>query len=322
MRRMCLGLHRSARLVVMMVRPPVVLVILLFAAIGMAAGGRGDGIGPLAGVSLVLAGWFVHATVLNDLGDEPIDRVNLQHAPGRPLVAGFATRRELRALGWAAAAVAVAGAALAGRGAVAVVGAGLGLNAAYSCRPVRLCDRGAVAPFVLPAGYVAVPYLLGALVTGGRLHVALLGALYAGFVGRILLKDFRDVRGDALYGKRTFLLRRGRRRTCAVSAAFSTAGVAAVLVVLPWSWVTAAGMAGLLACTLRTLSQLASGGNVDEEQKRIAAIAMTGRGMGVVVLAHLTAPAAAVGAVAALFLAAHLDSARDGGRRLEPERAY
>lgn len=322
MRGMRLGLPRAARLVLMMVRPPVVLAILLFAAIGMAAGGRGGGIVALGAVSLILAGWFVHATVLNDLGDEAIDRVNLQHARGRPLVSGFATRRELGALGWAAAAVAVAGAALAGRGAVAVIGAGLALNAAYSCRPVRLCDRGAVAPFVLPAGYVAVPYLLGALVAGGRLHLPLLGALYAGFVGRILLKDFRDVRGDALYGKRTFLLRRGRRRTCAVSAAFSTAGVAGVLVALPWSWVTAAGLAGLLACTLHALRRLASGQNLDDEPRRIAAIAMAGRGMGIVVLAHLTAPAAAVGAVAALFVAAHLDSARDGGRRLEPLRTY
>ena len=37
----------------------------------------------------------------------------------------------------------------------------------------------------------------------------LLAGLYVGFIGRILLKDFRDVRGDALFGKRTFLVRHG-----------------------------------------------------------------------------------------------------------------
>ena len=53
----------------------------------------------------------------------------------------------------------------------------------------------------------------------------LLAGLYAGFVGRILLKDFRDVRGDALFGKRTFLVRHGRGATCTLSAIFMTLGV-------------------------------------------------------------------------------------------------
>ena len=49
--------------------------------------------------------------------------------------------------------------------------------------------------------------------------LALLAALYVGFVGRIVLKDFRDVVGDRLFGKRTFLVRHGRRTTCVLSAA-------------------------------------------------------------------------------------------------------
>lgn len=55
------------------------------------------------------------------------------------------------------------------------------------------------------------------------------GALYLGFIGRILLKDFRDVRGDALFGKRTFLVRHGRRATCAVSAGCLVTGNCAVV---------------------------------------------------------------------------------------------
>ena len=58
-----------------------------------------------------------------------------------------------------------------------------------------------------------------------RTDLLLLAGLYAGFIGRIVLKDFRDVRGDALFGKRTFLVRHGRRATCRLSATFLVVGV-------------------------------------------------------------------------------------------------
>ena len=86
-----------------------------------------------------------------------------------------------------------------------------------------------VAPLALPACYVAVPYLVGVLSARGHVRVSdlpLLAALYVGFIGRIILKDFRVVRGDALFGKRTFLVRRGRVSTCRVSAALWSAGTA------------------------------------------------------------------------------------------------
>lgn len=57
---------------------------------------------------------------------------------------------------------------------------------------------------------MAVLYLLGIFAARGsvgRTDLLLLAGLYAGFIGRIVLKDFRDVRGDALFGKRTFLVR-------------------------------------------------------------------------------------------------------------------
>jgi 4-hydroxybenzoate polyprenyltransferase len=283
---------RAARLAVMMVRPPVAVVILLFAAIGVAQGGHGDALHPLfTVVPLILAGWFVHATVLNDLGDEAIDRVNLTSARGRPLVSGDATRGELRALGRAAAAVALAAALAVDWRVALVAAAGLLLSAAYSVPPLRLCQRGAVASLLLPAGYVAVPYLVGLLSVQssvGREDVVLLAALYVTFVGRIMLKDFRDVEGDAMFGKRTFLVRHGRQATCAVSAACWTAGVA-LLLLLPWSRTLIASFTVLLACALHGLRRLAAttGGRI-AEQVVIGAIAHTGRGMGIVLLAHLT----------------------------------
>ena len=80
---------------------------------------------------------------------------------------------------------------------------------------------------LLPACYVAVPFLTAMLAAGRRPRAAdllVLAGLYSAFVGRIVLKDFRDVRGDALFGKRTFLVRHGRVVICRFSAAFWLVG--------------------------------------------------------------------------------------------------
>ena len=65
---------------------------------------------------------------------------------------------------------------------------------------------------MLAIGGLAVPYLIGLLAAGGGVHaddLFLLVRLYLGFIGRILFKDFRDVRGDILFGK--FSLPGGRK---------------------------------------------------------------------------------------------------------------
>lgn len=283
---------RAARLVVMMIRPPVVLVLFLFAAIGVAQAGRGDALVPLfTVVPLIVAGWFVHATVVNDLHDEAIDRVNLSNARGRPLVSGDATHRQLRTLGRSAAAVAlVTGFAVDWR-VGAVVTAGLALSTAYSRPPLRLCDRGALASLLLPSGYVAVPFLVGLFSVRPAIssrELVLLAGLYLTFSGRILLKDFRDVRGDEMFGKRTFLVRHGPTRTCVVSAACWAAGSATMLLLFPWRSLIVAAFAALLACALHGLRRLEATDGYVAQQVVIGAIAQTGRGMGVVLLAHLT----------------------------------
>lgn len=289
---------RAARLVWMMVRPPVALVLLLFAAVGMAQAGRPDSVDPLlGGVMAVVAGWFVHATVLNDRADEAIDRVNLTGARGRPLVAGLATRGQLLVLGNLAGAAALAGAAVLGWPVAVVAAVGLALNWAYSLPPLRISSRGAVASLLLPLGYVCLPYLVGSLAVGPGLDgrgVALLAGLYVTFVGRIVLKDFRDVRGDALFGKRTFLLRHGARATCRFSAACWVVGAASVVAVVPWRTapVVAAVVVGCfglyLAGALHALSRLAAAATPTAEQVAIGAVAAMGRGMAVTLLAQLS----------------------------------
>jgi 4-hydroxybenzoate polyprenyltransferase len=232
------------------------------------------------------------AVACNDLADEAIDRVNL---PGqRPLATGALSRREFGLIGITAGAAALGVSATLGLPAVLVTLAGMCVSAGYSLRPVRLADRGAVASTVLPACYVAVPCLLGVLAAGGIRAVRpgtmfLLGGLYLGFIGRILLKDFQDVRGDALFGKRTFLIRHGRVWTCAFSACCWVSGTCVILAATPHLTV-AFGLAetGCVAVALLLLRALARDGGARRDEFLISATAITGRGMVLMLLAHLS----------------------------------
>ena len=79
----------------------------------------------------------------------------------------------------------------------------------------------------LAVAYVGIPYWVGVVVVGDSLRMwdlPLLASLYLLFAGRIILKDFRDREGDALYGKPTFLLRYGKRATCLASLCAVCAG--------------------------------------------------------------------------------------------------
>jgi 4-hydroxybenzoate polyprenyltransferase len=242
-------------------------------------------------VFMVVGGWFVNATVLNDLSDEPIDRVNLQHARGRPLVSGDATRRQLLVLGTMAGAVALVTAFSIDWRVGAVTALGLALNAAYSLPPVRLSKRGAVASLLLPLGYVALPFLVGALTVRPRVsgpQLVLLAGLYATFIGRILLKDFRDVRGDARFGKMTFLLRHGRTATCRASAACWVVGTASLLALVPVRSLLTLVFAVYLLCALHGLRRLEEAEGYTAEQVIIGSIASVGRAMAVTLLAHFT----------------------------------
>ncbi|WP_327287170.1 UbiA family prenyltransferase [Streptomyces sp. NBC_01198] len=278
------------RLLVTVARPPVLMLFALYTALALAGAGRaGDHL--LLGRALVpVAAFLMFSVAVNDLADERIDRVNLPGDPRRPLVGAGALRAEMTVVALASAAVAVAGGFLLGPWPGLAVIAGLLVSAGYSLPPVRLSDRGAVAALVLPACYVAVPYLVGWLAVAplprGRGMLLPLG-LYVGFVGRILLKDFRDVRGDALFGKRTFLVRHGRVWTCRFSAVGWTAGCALLLAGAPRptpALVTASAVQ--LAVVLWLLRRLAADAHPRREALLISATAIVGRGMLLTLLAH------------------------------------
>jgi 4-hydroxybenzoate polyprenyltransferase len=282
---------RRLRLLVLVARPAVVMLLGMYAAVGLAQAGHGEDRLLLGRILAVVAGFLFFSVTCNDLADEAIDRINLPGDARRPLVTGAAGRRDLVASGAFAAVAALAVSATLHWPCVVVTATGLALSAGYSLRPVRLADRGAVASLMLPACYVAVPYLLGVL--GARSSVRagdllLLGGLYAGFVGRILLKDFRDVRGDAMFGKRTFLVRHGRRWTCAFSACCWTAGAVLLVVAVHRPVALTAVHAGCLALALGLIRALAADGGVRRDERLIAAIAIVGRGAILTLLAHLS----------------------------------
>jgi 4-hydroxybenzoate polyprenyltransferase len=172
--------------------------------------------------TIALASSYVAATTVNDVADREIDTINHPRDRARPLVTGQADERDLRRLHVLAAAVAMGSAAAIGAIGLGLIVLSLAIGRAYSLPPPRLSYRTYLAPLVLAAAYVAIPYALGLAAAGERFSSgdALFGsALFLLFLARINLKDFRDREGDAMCGRPTLLLRFGKTVTCQVSLA-------------------------------------------------------------------------------------------------------
>jgi 4-hydroxybenzoate polyprenyltransferase len=290
------SLPTRVRVLIAVTRPPVLALLALYAATGLAAaGGNTRSLTAVLPTFVVVAGFLIFSVSVNDLADVEIDRVNLATRRDRPLVTGSACRRELAVTAVVGALVALGAAASLGLAVLAVCGIGLVISAAYSLGPIRLAARGAVASMVLPACYVAVPYLTGALSTSTRVGSAtltLLAGLYVGFIGRILLKDFRDVRGDALFGKRTFLVRHGRRATCQFAAIGWLAGSALTVTAMSWRGNASVTLNAIYGAALAGVLVLLRALAVDHGPRRdeliISAIAIVGRGQLLTLLVTLS----------------------------------
>jgi 4-hydroxybenzoate polyprenyltransferase len=282
---------RRIRLTILMARPAVLVLLALFTASGLAQAGHGEDRVLLAKALAVVAGFLMFSVACNDLADEAIDRVNLAGDRRRPLATGAAGRREFMLTGAVSAAVALAVSATLHWPAIVVTACGLALSAGYSLRPVRIADRGAVASLVLPACYVAVPYLIGIFAARAFVRPAdlsLLAGLYVGFIGRILLKDFRDVRGDALFGKRTFLVRHGRLWTCRFSGCCWIVGSIVLVAAARPTVYLAGAYAACVAIAVGLLRALSVDQGPRRDERLISAIAIVGRGMVVLLVAHLS----------------------------------
>jgi 4-hydroxybenzoate polyprenyltransferase len=275
-------MKRTFEVVRGLIRPPFAVLLGLDAALGMVQTGHLTSLARQVVALVAVGAWMLFAVAVNDLADEEIDRVNLADDARRVIVSGRATRRHVAGIAIASAAIALGVAGVLGWMAVGVIGCGLALAAAYSLPPFRLSSRGALTSALLPLGYVAVPYLVGAFSAGAtvhRLHPVLLAGMYLGFMGRLALKDFRDEQGDRLYGKRTTLVRHGRERTCLFSAVLWSAGAVVSLRALPSGVSTTAAMIAYILVVVAMLADIARDDAGIRDVANIAAIAAIGRAL-------------------------------------------
>jgi 4-hydroxybenzoate polyprenyltransferase len=173
----------------------------------------------------------------------------------------------------------------------ALVAAGIVFGLAYSLQPLRLSGRGAFGLALLPIGYVVVPFGVGFAAGHGAWtgnEVTILAGCSLGFIGRIILKDFRDLEGDALHGKRTFLVRYGRSTTCTLSAACWVLAAPTVLA-LPGVRLSAVLVHGIVTIgVLVCLGLLAEAETVRSQTRLVNGIAILGRLLVVSAIAHLS----------------------------------
>jgi 4-hydroxybenzoate polyprenyltransferase len=293
--------------------------LFLFAALGAASS---TGVVPVnlktVLLVIILCFWYVNATSLNDLADEKIDEINLQGAKGRPLIRKTSTRAYLYRIYIISGVVAVAGSFLFSLKYGLIMLGAIVLNNLYSMPPIRISYRGIFAPLLLPIGYVVVPFIGGSLLAGGATDIKLLIAFYVAFCGRIILKDFRDIKGDTRYGKKTFVVRHGKNMTCLVSSLFWLAGDVFILVAVADKklWVL---LQPLLLLIMLALAQLRQTTNFKFEQVYIGLLARAANGLLITLLAYFLlitnsqGPYAAVVIIVSLFSVLHIIS------MLEPE---
>jgi len=311
------------RLALLVARPAVVFLLALSGLVGLALSGMADDPVAVCRLLVLVTAFVVYAVSCNDLADLEVDRVNLPGDARRPLVTGAAGARDVRLVAGGAGLVAIAAAATQGTVAVGLTVAGLAVATAYSVPPFRICRRGVVAPLVLPALFVGLPFVLGVLAGRGLQagDLAVLAALYVGFIGRIVLKDFRDLVGDRMFGKRTFLVRHGRRVTCLVSATFWVTGTVLLVAATPGAgWVFVACQVVAATAAVALVAALAGTESHRREERLVSALAIVGRASVAAVFFEVSSDAPWVGslsvvAVTTLSLALAVEMLRHGPRQ-------
>lgn len=164
----------------------------------------------------------IHANSINDYSDRDIDSINLQNAADRPLVTKDISNKGFWMIHFTSVILVLFFSFFYGMGAVILTMGLLIIDYLYSLKPMRVADRPILSPLLLSAAYVFYSFSIGywSVSTRGEYPWMLAWGLFLGFVARLLLKDFRDVKGDKQYGKITFLLRYGTKATCLVSGIF------------------------------------------------------------------------------------------------------
>jgi 4-hydroxybenzoate polyprenyltransferase len=204
-----------------MLRIRTVLVMVTFQAIGYEA------VKPTGAVSvtfilgaIMLGALYMSATCFNDVSDEEVDKVNLANDVSRPLMTTNVTSQQLKWLGIITLIISLVTAIAISPAHLVLAISGILLSVFYSLPPIKISHRGIFASLWLPLSYVILPFLTGSFIQGDltRTSMWVLLTMYVTFIGRILLKDFRDYEGDKKFGKLNFLVRHGPVKTCIASA--------------------------------------------------------------------------------------------------------
>jgi len=236
--------------------------------------------------SLILGGWYIHATSVNDIADREIDKINLNVTNERPLLSGNSSVLLAEIIHAFAGVVVLVASYVIGADALFVSACVLMLNYAYSLPPFSISHRGILAPLMLSLGYVLYPFYLGFRVSGQDLtHFAIwiAAGLYVSFIGRIILKDFRDVIGDKKHGKRTFIVRHGVKSTvCVAMGAWVLGGSIIVWQLASTSMaLLISAIAILISFVLLELKRLTS---MTKIKQQVAQIGLIGRSGNIVAL--------------------------------------
>ena len=179
---------------------------------------------------------YVAATSINDIVDKNVDKINHPNTKDRPLISGIATEKDMYLIHFLGVIIALFCSLLISLKSFLIILISLFINYLYSVPPFKISYRTYLAPILLSIAYVLIPYILGLEISNSKIErdeiIFILSLLFL-FTGRILLKDFRDRKGDLMYGKITFLLRYGKVTTCLLSFILILASNAFLFLALP-----------------------------------------------------------------------------------------
>ncbi|MDX1701327.1 MAG: UbiA prenyltransferase family protein, partial [Melioribacteraceae bacterium] len=268
--------------------------LLLFLAVGDALIKADTTYSPLLLVAVIAqASWYLNGTIINDLADIEIDKINLRNNDERPLANKKTSKKDMWKLYVLSMFFSIFTALIIHPIAALFACIALFLNYAYSYPPLKISHRGLLATVLLPVGYVGVPLALGLGIHDYNLtlgEITIIAAFYFYFAGRIILKDYRDVIGDKKFGKKTFIVRYGNKRTALMSSVFLFIG-SSMLVAAVWSINNALFISLIVLFSIAILRTLLELSREKETWSQIIVVGVIGRlynAIAVLVLLNLT----------------------------------
>lgn len=163
---------------------------------------------------------YINAVSINDLEDYKIDLLNKKNNQYKTLIKGELNRDNLITINIISLFLTLLFAFLINYYALIVIIITLIINYLYSLKYFRLSDNTYTAYFLLVIAYIFIPYILGMIVAKSIFNektILFLIPLSLLSLSALLLKDFKDQKGDLKYKKITFLLRYGKNITCNTS---------------------------------------------------------------------------------------------------------